>query len=573
MGKSWRDLCLELKGGDQSWSKGNSKGKGDSWDSWGKNNKGLAKGKGKTQEQWPKGGKGKGKGKDSGKSTAKAAGKGKGQEAWWPCPEVRCAEMMGKVWMNPPSVCSCAQCRTPKETAPAPWEVQREQLRADVLAEGKKAKVAPAKPKPAAATEEEAAWEEEEEEQEEEEEEIIWLTDEFKELEAKLFEPKPFKEGWTPAQEVQGGKDAAGQKAEQLSKEMDLCKKLLELEPMAASLKESSIDFAATRKKLEALEKTAAKGVKDTPGAKLTVCQLETARQTFVDAEEKKQKIALAGAAKAVDTQDRLEEICSEQADAWMDRLRSLEKQKLVRDAAWDLKTAEIDARCTQVLELFDQRIDAARTLAEPMAMRIDTPEPSETAEEKKERLKTEKEEKAAEEKKAKEEKQEKQRQRKMLSEEETKAKKAYAQLNLTATFKKEDFVNLTNSPEPAKEALGPCTKMYLWARASALGDAHLPFSFFEMGATVQVAHDLVGAKVWEAFFGKQEVDVHDVCPMRLRQVVFMQLMAYDACLKGKRQASLEAEMQEALESAQERHEKTKALAEKSRGRSRSRSS
>ena len=41
---------------------------------------------------------------------------------------------------------------------------------------------------------------------------------------------------------------------------------------------------------------------------------------------------------------------------------------------------------------------------------------------------------------------------------------------------------------------------MWHWARASALGDANLPFSFKDMGANAGVAHDLVGAKAWKAF-------------------------------------------------------------------------
>ena len=89
--------------------------------------KGKAKGKGKDQDQTDKG-KGKGKGNggasgsgDVGKGKGKDAGKskGKGKGAWWPCPDKRCAAMVGKVWMNPPADCQCSQCYTNRAAAPA----------------------------------------------------------------------------------------------------------------------------------------------------------------------------------------------------------------------------------------------------------------------------------------------------------------------------------------------------------------------------------------------------------------------------------------------------------------------
>ena len=101
---------------------------------------------------------------------------------------------------------------------------------------------------------------------------------------------------------------------------------------------------------------------------------------------------------------------------------------------------------------------------------------------------------------------------------------------------------------------------MYVWAKASTFGDSHLPFVFSEMGATVEVSYDLVGSKVWKAFFGDRKIVSTDVCPMQLRQVIFMQLMSYNELLKKQKTAEQESAVQKELEVAQPRLGKLKAL-------------
>ena len=54
------------------------------------------------------------------------------------------------------------------------------------------------------------------------------------------------------------------------------------------------------------------------------------------------------------------------------------------------------------------------------------------------------------------------------------------------------------------------------------------------MGATIEVAYDLAGPKVWKALFGEDKLTEQDICPMQLRQVIFMQLMTHDASLREK---------------------------------------
>ena len=516
--------------------------------------KGKAKGKGKDQYQTDKG-KGKGKGNggasgsgDVGKGKGKDAGKGKGKGkgAWWPCPDARCATMVGKVWMNPPADCQCSQCHTYRAAAPALWEDQRSVLREKIAAEQEAAgKGTPPKEEDGGPAVMEVS------EEEEEEESALELTEEYLEVESKLFEPKELRAGWDPEMELQTGPAGAKGCSNQLEKEIESCKKLIALEPMAAALG-SKVDFPAARAKLAALEKSAAKAKKDAPGAALTACQLAVVRQEYVEAEEKKVKFAEAGAAKAILRQDRLEEICSQQATLWMDQLRAVEKRKLVRDAAWEVRSRELASRRTQALEMIGLKIKAANTLAGAMKGAL-------TAEE--EKAKSAKE-KAAEAKAAQAAKEGKEAEAKKTEHAKARlaAVEAFKQLDLTAVVAKEDLPDLTEAPEAAKSAVVVLSTMFCWARASALGESHLPFAFSEMGATAVVAKCLTGDVVWDAFFKGAAVTDGTICPMQLRQIVFRQLMQYESSLKIKKQAEQEREATRILEDAEPRLKRLRTL-------------
>ena len=580
MPESWRDVALRLMSDDdQSWTQVKSKGKGNDWSGkggnwggWENQSKGKGKGKGKAPAEWPKSGKGKGKesGKGKGKDDGKSKGKGKGP--CWPCPNKKCAILMQKVWMNAQSLHQCGQCGTHKETSWDPnadWQARREELRAEVAAESgsgaaaDKEAEAP-KPKAAAAQVESEGVEEMDltsEDDQEEEEDIIWLTDEYKDLESKLFAPKPMKEGWTPEQELLGGKDAAGKAAEQRAQEIAACKKLLELEPMAVALKGSKVDFAATRAQLEALEKAAVKADKHAPTAALTVCQLAERRQDFIDEEDKKIKIAATGAEKAGVAQERMEQICAEQAQAWMDQMRVSQKAKKLRDAAWELRAVEHETRRTRCLELIDQRIEAAKKLALAIAATKKASPARTKAEEvaeKQEKLKAEKaeaEKQQTERKKAEED-------AKAAAKEKAAATIAFRQLEFNTKVKTEDLPDLTKAEAPAEEVLVTLSRMHYWAKATAIGDAHLPFAFSEMGATATVARLLAGEKVWTAFFAATEIQDNVVCPMQLRRIIFLQLMTYSDTLSYRKQANeaLEKQEEEAKQSLEEAEPRLKKL-------------
>jgi hypothetical protein len=112
---------------------------------------------------------------------------------------------------------------------------------------------------------------------------------------------------------------------------------------------------------------------------------------------------------------------------------------------------------------------------------------------------------------------------------------KAFAQLNHQAQFKEEDLPDLAGMEVQTEDAKETVCTMYHWARASHLGDQYLPFTFAQMGATVEMAYSLVEKDIWEAFFGESGyVSEEDVCPMILRQIMFRQLMHFAEANKTK---------------------------------------
>ena len=121
--------------------------------------------------------------------------------------------------------------------------------------------------------------------------------------------------------------------------------------------------------------------------------------------------------------------------------------------------------------------------------------------------------------------------------------------MKVTETVNKADLADMS-----AHKASSASTKvmatMYYWARASSMGDAQLPYAFQDMGATVAVAQELVGEKVWKTFFKDNVLVDGDVCPMQLRQIIFMQLMILDADLREKVNADQEAVAEQHLRDA-----------------------
>ena len=80
------------------------------------------------------------------------------------------------------------------------------------------------------------------------------------------------------------------------------------------------------------------------------------------------------------------------------------------------------------------------------------------------------------------------------------------------------------------------------------------------MGATVAVARDLVGEVVWKAFFADAKIADVDVCPMQLRQVMFLQLMTLDASLREQKHEAQEEVAQKHLDEAEPRLKRLRTM-------------
>ena len=517
MPESWRDMALRLERGDQSWSQGGS-GK----DAGGKGSaaKGKSKGKGK-------GDKGKGSENAKAKGKGKSADKGKGAGGWWPCPEPGCEKLMGKVWWSPPSICQCPQCHTYRAEAPDIWEEQRAKLRTKVAKEAGVAAAAPAAAA-AGAQDGESASGDTPMFSDDEDEDLgppaarANLTEEYQGLHKQLLAPMELKESWSAEEVMAAHTNDPG--AAKIQQQIQECKKFLSMEALAGSFA-SDVDFGPAKKKLEALEKSAARTMKSAPGAALNACQLATARQEFSDAEDAKRLVSRKGAVKASERMARMEVICEEQVDAWQRQLKDLQESEVKRAAKWEERRKLLDSRGAEVLQLFVDKIRAAKTLAGEIANvggasgsgAAASAEPPKTAA---------KPDAAAIAKKVKED-----AAAEALKEALKVTEAAFVILNKTVQF--------TNAlpalmEKPPADTVPVMARMFYWARASTCGEANLPFTLVQMGATPDVACSLVGRDIWDLFFGKDGGNAKDtILPMQLRYLVFQQLMRYEAKLAG----------------------------------------
>ena len=449
--------------------------------------------------------------------------------------------------MNPPSDCQCAKCHTYRAAAPAIKETakqtQLDALRADIAAEAAAAGDAPvsktqakklrnaerkklheeeAKKGDAADLEEDSDWEIEE----------VPLPTE-KEIEAALkllSMPQPLKEGWT-AEAVVNDETAleATSSLAALQQQLAACAKVIQM--TADGLVIPGVDVAVTKTKHAALERAVTKAVKDAPSVKVNAAQLRLDKAVYIEERDEKLLFVTKGATNANENFRKAKNMHEQMLQHWTTRLKALEEEETLRQERFAERNAVHEDRHFQVIEEFDNRIQAAMLVASDAAklvMKKPVVVPDEKEEERKKA-----QEKAHEE-----------------------AKVAFGRLNCTCQISKDSLPNLDGSVKATKEVMPVLARMYYWAKASAMGDNHLPYTFREMGATAEVALLLVGQVAWDAMFmkGSKGITSDDICPMQMRQVVFFQLMAYDGALReDKKLQDQEAEALKTLEEAEPR--------------------
>ena len=469
--------------------------------------------------------KGKGKGKDAGKGKGKESqdkGKGKGKGKMHKCPGNLCRDYnWGKPHYYPADApkCDCCGLENPNceskelaalRVATAKSAKELEAKAKKELEEKKKKKEEQEKENSADSS---MPTEEEEEEEEENSESGCWLTDEFKEQQAFLKLPHPLAEGWLAEKAVKVGIAANPQLGtDTLKKAVAQCKSLLALEGAEDAIG-VKIDFAATKKRLVTLEKDLAKAERATPGAKLTACELGTARERFVEAAGKTKAFADVGVLKAAERQARLVEICEETIVAWQEKLAEVQNAGKIRLEAWEKRQVELQRRVEASLAVYDQKIKAALTLADPVGAAAAAAKEAEEAAQAKA---------APQEAAARKE-----------------AQKTFAKLKTVANppLAKADLVVLDKVPP--KKTVPVLAMMHYWTQCSAFTDACLPYTFKDMGATPEVAHGLVGQKVWHAYFADAVIGLDEVCPMQLRSIILHQLNLYHCMLRGTEECFL----------------------------------
>ena len=500
--------------------------------------KGKGKGKGKSETD-PKG---KGKGKES-------KGKGKGKDAFWPCPEELCKTRLNKgvVYWNHPGRCECNLCKAPRGAAPAIAEDNKakvlEEVRAEVAAahagkaapavapmsntQAKKLRNAQKKKDHEAAKPGDGDASADDSSDMATEEDPLPTDAQIAAAMKLLGNPQPLKEGWTPEAAVRDiAAEGATESLTELKNEQAACNKVVDL--VSGGIALAGVDVAATKARLTALSKAIDKATKDVPTTAVNAAQLSLKKELYLEARTEKLGFVGKGAASAKENFEKARALHRRMEEHWTARLEAMEEEEVVRQEAYRERNKLHEERHLQVLAEFDKDIAAAVQTAVEAAAKlaggaVATPEPvanvapavlAETEAEKKEKEEKIKVWEAA--------------------------REAFRKLDATpqTPVQKDDLPDLSASPPISAEDMPSMTQMYHWARASVLGDAHLPFSFAEMGITIQVGKYLAGKTIWEQFFGDCAISTQDVCPMQLRQVVFMQLMAHDAQLRSDKKSA-----------------------------------
>ena len=505
----------------------------------------------------PEGGsrKGKGKGKGQGKANAWKNGEGKGGKGGkgkgsWLCPVPQCKAENGDGFINRPTNTECHFCGTPKAAAPSLRQAAKEKVRADIAAE--KAGAKPAAAGPAGAAPKPAV-----------------------DVAAKPVAPlsiraqrraaaKKKKEDAGAAKPVAAEIDLVGEEGEDLGDWWDelmsddegeslqkvefsvddVLGQITNLEGfLTSNLDEATKEFSKGR--IEELKTKLTKLTKDQLGSEyeqVTLVKLKA--DLAVKATARRLKLvghAAKDEARAADVEARLR-IARIELDSAESSFASFRSK---RNSAWDLFNEKVDARDAAVVSLVDARIAALAVPDTPellLKKKEDEAAATALAEAKKAEKEAASKVKAAEEAVAE-----------ATAAEENKSRKLYEYWAKTVPIKQADLPDLSSDPDPDAASRSILAKMHYWHQTSSMGDAQLPFAFSEMGGTAKTAQLLLGHKVWEKFFGKEDVADTHVCPMQCRTLMFRQLATLDQALLLEASAAQETAAQELWKSASSR--------------------
>ena len=292
-----------------------------------------------------------------------------GAGGWWGCDHAACKEACKKrgvkgAWLNPPSACQCKACGTARP-AQAKKLSLLDGVKADLAgASGKTYAQTVAGGAPtiavtvAPATEEDVMSESEGEPAKIVTE--IALTQEYVALARLLPLPAALTAEWTA--DTAAAKFLPKKARADVEKvEADLKDAVTTLDVQTRGLwAVSATVLAASSKKVTALTKTLEDNQAEST-ATLAACELEVSLQQHDNAEKAKVGRALAAEEAARQNADRLEDICSEQQQAWEAQLWQLQQERLTREAAWLARRTLYEDRHFQAQQLLQTKLDEAK--------------------------------------------------------------------------------------------------------------------------------------------------------------------------------------------------------------------
>ena len=294
------------------------------------------------------------------------------------------------------------------------------------------------------------------------------------------------------------------------------------------------------QKELDAAISSASKLEEDAPVTACTVTLLEKSLSDHRNHTSHRTAAWEKGAAKAKEAEDEVVAAVQQHIKDWQAYLAALQKDAQERLVAWNAHHAAVLDTSKKVEDKLKERHDAAAA-AVPLTAAQEQANAAVAGQAEVDRL---------------------------AKEQLDSALGAFKQLNLSVAINKNDYKIFTQAPP--KDTVSTLAAMFYWANSSSMGDAHLPFTLKDMQCTVDVACSLVGETVWGQFFGSAAVTVQAVVPMQLRQILFRQLMRYEAQLKGtehcfvEHHAATEQVAQAALDDAAPRLAKLKLLVNRS---------
>jgi chemotaxis protein histidine kinase CheA len=264
-----------------------------------------------------------------------------------------------------------------------------------------------------------------------------------------LVAPWTRKEGWTAAAQVDspGGKGNSADVAAMRAELAEL-KAILAMTGVAAFV----VDAEKAKHKMEELEKSIAKVSNNAGNASVSAAKLNWDLQVYLEENEARVKVATNAAAKQTEAYNQLQEAQQSEVDCWIAQKEKTATEEVQRLEKWETRRKENAARHDAVIQEHQERIAAAPAQANDQAA--------------------------------------------------AKTDSARVDLNRVVTAKLEDLPALTSQPNDTYlEELA--SLHFFYCNVGDFGRVP-PTTFAGMEVAPGVIHTMVGDRIWEGFWEKE---------------------------------------------------------------------